>query len=131
MTANQSNALAKNPNTKKAIAILTKFAEREAELKALATEVKEAETQIRDAMVEQGVTKLDIDLPNLTGYITLVERVTYKADDIEAVPSKFTKTVKALDNDKVKAAAVLSDKLPKGVSKSVSTFITKKFKAVE
>lgn len=131
MTANQSSALAKNPTTKKAIAVLTKFAAKESELKLLADEVKEAEEQIRDAMVEQGVTKLDIDLPNLTGYITLVNRTTYKAKDIEKVPAKFTKTVKQLDNDKVKAAAVLSDDLPKGVEKSVSTFITKKFKVVE
>lgn len=131
MTANQSNALAKNPNTKKAIAVLTKFAKKEAEFKALAAEVKEAKAQIRDAMIEQGVTKLDIDLPNLTGYITLVERVTYKADDIEKVPAQFTKTVVALDTDKVKASEVLSDDLPKGVSKNTSTFITKKFKPVE
>jgi hypothetical protein len=131
MTANQSNALAKNPNTKKAIAVLTKFAAKEAEFKKLEEEVKTAEVQICDAMIEQGVTKLDIDLPNLTGYITLVNRTTYKAADIEKVPAKFTKTVKQLDGDKVKAAAVLSDDLPKGIEKSVSTFIQKKFKAVE
>jgi hypothetical protein len=131
MTANQSSALAKNPNTKKAIAVLTKFAAKEAEFKKLAAEVKDAEALILNAMVEQGVKKLDIDLPNLTGYITLVERTTYKADDIEKVPEQFTKVVKALDSEKVKASAVLSDDLPKGVSKSVSTFITKKFKAVE
>lgn len=131
MTANQSNALTKNPNTKKAIAVLTKFVTKEAEFKKLAAEVKDAEALILEAMVANDIKKLDIELPNLTGYITLVERTTYKADDIEKVPAQFTKTVVALDSEKVKASAVLSDDLPKGVSKNVSTFITKKFKAVE
>ena len=131
MTTKQSTAIVKNPHTKKAIAVLQKFAAKEAEFKKLEAEKKEAEATIRDAMIESGVEKIDIDLPNVTGYITLVERVTYKADDIDAVPEKFTKTVKALDTDKVKAAAVLSDDLPKGVSKNVTQYITKKFKAVE
>ena len=131
MTQAQSNILAKNPNTKKALAVLQKFAKKEAEFKELENEKKEAEALIRDAMVENNITKIDIDTPTLTGYITLVNRTTYKASDIDQVPAKFTKMVKQLDTDKVKAAAVLSDKLPKGIEESVSTFITKKFKAVE
>src|SRR5689334_21362680 len=101
MTANQSNALVKNPQTKKAIAVLQKFAAKEAAFKKLEAEKKEAEQLILDAMLERGITKIDIDTPTLTGYITLVERTSYKASDIDAVPEKFTKTVKALDTDKV------------------------------
>lgn len=129
MTIKQSNALAKNPNTKKAIVVLLKFAAKEAEFKKLEAEKKEAETLIRDAMIEQGISKIDIDLPTVTGYITLVTKTTYKAEDLDAVDDKYKKL--ALDNDKVKAAVVLSDDLPAGVSKNVSQFITKKFKAVE
>jgi len=130
MTTKQSNALAKNPNTKKAIAVLQKFAAKEAEFKALEKESKAAAELIKQAMIEQGITKIDIDLPTVTGYITLAERTTYAADDIEQVPEEFLKP--ALDGDKLKAHMTLNDgKLPAGVSKKVSQFITKKFKAVE
>ena len=40
MTVNQSNQLAKNPNTKKAIAVLEKFAKLEAQYKAMEKSLK-------------------------------------------------------------------------------------------
>lgn len=129
MTQKQSNALAKNPNTKKAIAVLQKFAKKEAEFKKLEADKKAAEALIRDAMIEQGITKIDIDLPTVTGYITLVTKTTYKATDLDEVADEFKK--QALDTDKVKAHATLKDELPAGVEKSTSQFITKKFKPVE
>ncbi len=128
MTANQSNVLAKSPNTKKAIAVLQKFAAKEAEYKALEKESKTAAELIKQAMIEQGITKIDIDLPGLTGYITLAERTTYKTDDIEGVGLMYTKRV--LDTDKVKAEAVLTGQTPLGVTESKTQYITKKFKAV-
>lgn len=128
MTANQSTALAKNPNTKKAIAVLQKFAKKEAEFKALEKESKAAAELIKQAMIEQGITKIDVDLPDVTGYITLAERVSYKAEDLEAVSDEFLKP--ALDTDKVKAHAVLTGSLPEGIAESRSQYITKKFKAV-
>jgi len=129
MTTNQSAQLVKNPNTKKAIAILTKFAKLEAQYKAAEKEAKEANAQLTKAMIEAGVPKIDIDLPNLTGYITLVEKVLYKAEDISEVPAEFIK--QALDTTKVKAQATLTGELPAGVVESKTQYITKKFKAVK
>lgn len=129
MTANQTNALVKNPNTKKAIAVLQKFASLETQYKSAEKEAKEATELIKNAMIEAGVPKIDIDLPNLTGYITLAERTNYKADDINDVAEEFTKP--ALDTDKVKASVTLTGILPEGVIESKTQYITKKFKAVE
>lgn len=129
MTTNQTNALVKNPNTKKAIAVLQKFAKKEAEYKALEKESKAAAELIKTAMIEQGIDKINIDLPNVTGYITLAERISYKAEDIEQIADEFIKP--ALDTDKVKAHATLTGNLPDGVVESRSRYITKKFKAKE
>lgn len=129
MTANQSNQIVKNPNTKKAIAILQRFAAKEAAYKTAEKEAKEATELIKNAMIEAGVPKIEIDLPNITGYITLAERTNYKADDISEVPEEYTKP--ALDTDKVKAQATLTGQLPVGVIETKTQYITKKFKAVE
>lgn len=129
MTANQSAQLVKNPNTKKAIAVLHKFAEKEAAYKAAEKEAKEATELIKNAMIEAGVPKIEIDLPGLTGYITLAERTTYKADDLDAIGDEFKKP--ALDTEKVKASAVLKGVLPDGITESKTQYITKKFKAIE
>lgn len=129
MTANQSNQLVKNPNTKKAIAVLQKFATLEATYKAAEKEAKVAGALITQAMVDAGLPRIEIDLPNLTGYITLVEKTIYKADDLSAVANEFLKP--ALDTDKVKAQATLTGALPQGVVESKTQYITKKFKAVE
>lgn len=128
MTANQSNQLVKNPNTKKAMAVLTKFASVEAKYKAAEKEAKAATELIKDAMIAGGVNKIDIDLPGFTGYITLAERTSYKTDDINGVGLVYTKRV--LDVDKVKAEAVLTGQLPLGITESKTQYITKKFKAV-
>lgn len=129
MTANQSTTLVKNPQTKKAIAILQKFATTEAKYKAAEKEAKQATELIKEAMIAGGVSKIDIDLPSFTGYITLAERTNYKADDIEQVPEQYTKP--ALDTDKVKAQHTLTGQLPVGVVESKTQYITKKFKAKE
>ena len=129
MTTNQSNSIVKNPNTKKAVAVLKRYAQAEATLKALEKEAKAATDEIKQAMIDQGVEKITFD-PELTGgisgYITLAERVTYKADDIMEVEAKYLKSV--LDTDKVKAEATLSGKLPDGVSVSKTQYVTKKIK---
>lgn len=126
MTTNQSNQLAKNPNTKKAIAVLEKFAKLEAEYKAMEKESKDAVELIKQAMIDNNITKIDVDTDNYTGYITLAERVSYKADDIEAVDAKYLKPT--LDTAKVKAEATLTGSLPAGVSESSTQYITKKLK---
>ena len=79
MTVNQSNQLAKNPNTKKAIAVLEKFAKLEAQYKAMEKESKEAAELIKQAMIDNNITRIDVDTDNYTGYITLAERVSYKS----------------------------------------------------
>lgn len=129
MTSNQSNMLVKNPNTKKAIMVLQKFAATEANYKAAEKEAKEATELIKNAMIEAGVPKIEIDLPELTGYITLAERTNYKAEDLSAVDEQFIKP--ALDTDKVKAERTLTGELPAGVVESKTQYITKKFKVVE
>lgn len=129
MTQNQSNQLVKNPNTKKAIAVLQKFASVEATYKAAEKEAKAATELIKEAMIAAGVPRIEIDLPELTGYITLAERTNYRAEDITEVPAEYTK--QALDTDKVKAQHTLTGQLPVGVVESKTQYITKKFKAVE
>lgn len=109
----------------KSLNALRKFAATEARLKALKEKHDMIVDQVKVAMIENGVTRIDGDW----GYITLAERTTYKADDIEAVAEKFIKP--ALDTTKVKAEAVLTGKLPAGVSESKTQYITKKFKEVE
>lgn len=126
MTENQTAALVKSPNTKKAIAVLTKFAKLEAEYKAAEKEKKEAEELIKSAMIQANVPKIEIDMPGLTGYITLAERTSYKADDINDVAQEFLKPT--LDTDKVKAKFVLTGTLPEGIIETKSQYITKKFK---
>lgn len=129
MTINQTNALVKNPNTKKAMVVLQKYAMLEAQLKSAKKEAEEATELIKNAMVEAGVPKIEIDLPEISGYITLAERTNYKAEDISAVPEEFTKP--ALDTDKVKAQHTLTGQLPVGVIESKTQYITKKFKVAE
>lgn len=126
MTENQTNALIKNPNTKKAIAVLQKFALMEAEYKALEKESKASAELIKQAMIDQGIEKVNIDMPGLTGFITLAERTSYKAEDLEQVSDDFKKLT--LDADKVKAQATLTGELPAGVETSTTQYIIKKFK---
>lgn len=129
MTQNQSNSIVKNPNTKKAVAVLKKYALLEAQLKAAEKEANEAKEALKQAMLDAGVDKIVLD-PALTGgvggYITLAERTDYKASDLEEVDDQFKRV--ALDADKVKAQYILTGELPEGVSVSKSRFITKKLK---
>lgn len=129
MTTNQTNAIIKNPNTKRAIAVLSKFAQMEAEYKRLEKESKQAMELIKEAMISAGVDRVTIDSDNLTGYITLAERTTYKTESIDMVDGRFLKPT--LDTEKVKAEAVLTGNLPAGVSESKTQYITKKLKVVE
>jgi len=126
MTTNQSNQLAKSPNTKKAIAVLEKFAKLEAQYKAMEKESKEAAELIKQAMIDNNITRIDVDTDNYTGYITLAERVSYKADDIDLVPATFIKPT--LDTTKVKSQTTLTGILPDGVTESLTQYITKRLK---
>ena len=130
MTTNQTNAIIKNPNTKKAIAVLSKFAKLEADYKDMEKESKEASKLIQEAMIENGVEKINFDpATGIEGFITLAERVGYKADDIDEVDDQFKKS--ALDTTKIKAQATLTGELPEGISETRSHYIIKKFKVVE
>lgn len=108
----------------KSLVALRKFAAAEAQLKEMKAKHDEVVDQIKAAMIENGVTRLDGDW----GYITLAERTTYKAPDIMEVDVKFLKSV--IDTDKVKAEATLTGKLPDGVEESKTQYITKKLKEV-
>ncbi len=128
MTANQSNQIVKNPNTKKALAVLRNYAELEEQLSAVKKEAEAATKLIKEAMIEAGVPKITFDpeLSGISGYITLAERVGYKVESIADVQPKFLK--KVLDTDKVKASATLTGELPKGVVETRTQFVTKKIK---
>jgi len=126
MTAKQSNILVNNPNTKKALAVLKKFADTELQYKAAEKEAKAATELIKQAMIDNNIDKIDVDIPGLTGYITLAERTNYVAKDISEVDDSYKKMV--LDTEKVKAEAVLTGHLPVGVTESKTQYITKKFK---
>lgn len=129
MTSNQSSMLVKNPETKKAIAVLERYAKAEMTLKALEKEVKEANELIKEAMIAGGVDKITLDSETVTGYITLAERTNYKAEDLSQVDEKYLKS--ALDTDKVKAERTLTGELPAGITESKTQYITKKIKVVE
>lgn len=109
----------------KSLVALRKFAKAEVELKVLKEKHDAVIEQIREAMVANGVTKID----GPWGYITLAERITYKAEDPNAVDEKYLKY--ALDATKVKAEAVLTGVLPAGVTETKTQYITKKLKEVE
>lgn len=129
MTTNQSNSIIKNPNTKKAIAALKRYAKLEVQLKAAEKEAKAANASILEAMQNAGVDRIELD-PELTGgisgYITLATRKNYKVTDLEELDDQF-KSLKA-DTDKIKAQHTLTGELPAGVETSETQYITKKIK---
>lgn len=128
MTTNQSNAIIKNPNTKKAVAALKKYAKLETQLKAAEKEAKEANETIKQAMIDAGVERIEFDaeLTGISGYITLASRKNYKVVDADELPDEF-KTLSP-DTAKIKAHETLTGELPAGVETSETQYITKKIK---
>lgn len=128
MTTNQSATIIKNPNTKKAVAALKKYAKLEVQLKAAEKEAKEANETIKQAMIDAGVERIEFDpeLTGISGYITLATRKNYKVVDADELPDEF-KTLSP-DTAKVKAHEVLTGELPAGVETSETQYITKKIK---
>ena len=106
----------------KSLVALRKFVAAEAKLKELKIKHDEVLEQIRTTMEENDVERIDGDW----GYITLVTKTTYRTDDLSEVDNMYLKL--SLDTTKVKAQAVLTGKLPAGVTESTSKYITKKFK---
>lgn len=117
MTTKQSDLLVQKPETKKALAVLQKFATQELAFKKLEVAKKEAEATLLQAMIDNDIVKLEGDW----GYITKAVRKTFKGFNAE-----FTKTV--LDTTKVSAHVTLTGSLPEGVEQSETAYITKKFK---
>jgi hypothetical protein len=117
MTTKQSDLLVAKPETKKALAVIQKFAAQEKAFKALEAEKKEAEKTILEAMVANDVVKLEGDW----GYITRATRKTYSGSNPD-----FMKSV--LDTTKVAAHVTLNGDMPEGITQNETTYITKKFK---
>ena len=117
MTTKQSDLQVQKPETKKALAVLQRFATQELAFKKLEVEKKEAEATLLEAMVANDIVKLEGDW----GYITKAVRKTYKGFNPE-----FAKTV--LDTTKVAAQVTLTGQLPEGVDVIETPYITKKFK---
>jgi hypothetical protein len=104
----------------KSLVALRKFAKAEAQLKTLKEQHDAVVEQIREAMVAAGVQRIEGEW----GYITLAERTTYKADDIDSIDEKYLKP--ALDTTKVKAQHTLTGQLPVGVVETKTQYITKR-----
>lgn len=118
MTTKQSDLLATKPATKKALAILQKFAAQEKAFKELEVQKKEAEATILEAMVAHDIVKLEGDS---WGYITRATRKSYKGANDD-----FMKSV--LDTTKVAAHVTLNGELPEGVTQTETQYLTKRFK---
>lgn len=108
----------------KSLVALKKFAKAETQLKQLKAKHDEIIEQVKQAMLNSGVYKIQGDW----GSITLAERTTYNTEDISKVPEDYTKRV--LDTTKVKAEATLSGKLPEGVAETKTQYITKRLKEI-
>lgn len=119
MTTKQSELLAQKPETKKALAVLQKFAEQEKAFKQLATAKAEAEATLLQAMVDNDIVKLEGEW----GYITKATRRTFRGTN-----NDFMKSV--LDTTKVAAHVTLNGSLPEGVTQTDTQYITKRFKEV-
>jgi hypothetical protein len=92
------------------------------------TKQKEARTQIdatwkkvEEQMIEHNVKSIKGEW----GSITIAERTNYKAD-LDLLPSKFIK--KVADTAKIATYAKLENKLPKGVTTSLTKYLTKRIK---
>ena len=120
MTDNQAIQLAKSPATKKALAIINKFAQAEAAFKELEAQKKDAELKIIEAMEVHSIPKLAGDW----GTITLATRKSFKA--IGAISNEFTKA--ALDSKKVSAYYTLNGDLPCNVEINETKYLVKKLK---
>lgn len=84
------------------------------ELDKYEKEIKEA---LQDAMQEYDIKKIDND----SYYVTLVDRITYKADDTSLVDPTLVKVV--LDTKKAGEYEKLYGVLPNGVNKAKSSYI--------
>lgn len=117
MTGKQSDLLVTKPETKRALAVLQRFAQQELEFKKLEVAKKEAEATLLEAMIDNDIVKLEGEW----GYITKAVRKTFKGTNPD-----FMKSV--LDTTKVSAQVTLTGQLPDGVEQSEKPYITKKFK---
>lgn len=144
MTTKQSDLLALKPETKKALAVLQKFAAQELEFKKLEVAKKEAEATLLKTMIDNDIVKIDGEW----GYITKAVRKSYSTEiDFKEVVDeifhflathestatlaledklKFVKL--SLDTTKVNAHVTLTGSLPEGVEQSETPYLTKKFK---
>jgi hypothetical protein len=126
MTESQMGLILKNPTTKKALVLMQKFAEMELQYKDLKKEAEEASETIKEAMIDHGIDKINIDIDGITGFITLATRTSYKAEDIESVDAQYIEPT--LDTDKIKAQETLYGQIPAGVQKATTQYIIKKIK---
>lgn len=108
----------------KSLVALRKYAKLELQFNEAKKKAEAVTEQIKQAMIDNDVQKISGDW----GSITLSERTTYKAEDLSEIPDNFTKRV--LDNDKVKAEAVLTGELPAGVTVTKTKYIIKRLKEV-
>ena len=91
------------------------------EMKAAEDYLKGVWKQVETAMIENDVKSIKGDW----GSITIAERDNFKGD-IKEVPAKFLK--KVLDTSKISSSFALTGKLPKGVERTTTKYLTRRLK---
>lgn len=106
----------------KAVALQLEVSAKVAELKSAQKQIDETWDAVEQAMIDNNIKSIKGDW----GSLTIAERNTFRAEDIDTVPRKFIK--KALDTRKVDAHMKLTGELPKGVTSSQTRYLTKRIK---
>lgn len=91
------------------------------EMKAAEDDLKATWKQVEAVMIENDIKSVKGDW----GSITIAERQNFKGN-VEDVPPKFIK--KTLDTTKIATYYTLEGKLPKGVERSTTKYLTKRIK---
>lgn len=105
-----------------AVALQNDISAKIAALKDQQDQVNATWNEVEAKMIEHDIKSIKGDF----GSLTIAERTTYKAFDLTDVPPRFIK--KVLDSTKVAAQAKLTNELPKGVTSSVTKYLTKRLK---
>lgn len=104
-----------------AVALQKQVEEQIASLKETQDKINATWKQVETVMIENDIKSIKGDF----GSLTIAERTNYKAD-LDVLPAKFIK--KVADTTKIATFAKLEGKLPKGVTTSITRFLTKRIK---
>lgn len=109
---NTETALMENPQFREFLELQKSFNEKSSEVW----------TKVEQLMIDNGVKSVK----GSWGSITLAERTSYKAVDLDKVPRKFIK--RTLDTTKVGQSHKLENELPRGVEANHTQYLMKRIK---